>query len=41
VNAPPDISERDLRTLKRVYEQPTRLGWPIPSTLESATAKNS
>ncbi len=26
VKSPPSISARDLRTLKRVYEQPTRLG---------------
>lgn len=25
----PLISPRDLNTLKRVYEQPTRLGWPL------------
>lgn len=24
---PPEISDRDLNTLKRIYEQPTRLGW--------------
>lgn len=24
---PPPISERDFNTLKRIYEQPTRLGW--------------
>lgn len=27
---PPPISPRDINTLKRVYEQPTRLGWPSP-----------
>lgn len=26
---PPSISPRDLNTLKRVYEQPTSLGWPL------------
>lgn len=26
---PPPISFRDINTLKRVYEQPTRLGWPF------------
>ncbi len=26
----PPISPRDLNTLKRVYAQPTRLGWPLP-----------
>ncbi len=29
VRHPPPISPRDLNTLKRVYEQPTRLGWPL------------
>lgn len=29
VRQPPPISSRDLNTLKRIYEQPTRLGWPI------------
>lgn len=32
VRNPPPISSRDINTLKRVYEQPTRLGWPIIST---------
>ncbi len=27
VRQPPTISERDVNTLKRIYEQPTRLGW--------------
>ncbi|MBE9010868.1 matrixin family metalloprotease [Pseudanabaenaceae cyanobacterium LEGE 13415] len=27
VRIPPTISARDVNTLKRVYEQPTRLGW--------------
>ncbi len=31
VRSPPLISQRDVNTLKRVYEQPTRLGWPIPT----------
>ena len=30
VRNPPSISVRDINTLKRVYEQPTRLGWPLP-----------
>jgi predicted Zn-dependent protease len=30
VSNPPPISERDVNTLKRVYEQPTLLGWPSP-----------
>ncbi|WP_052128590.1 hypothetical protein [Neosynechococcus sphagnicola] len=29
VRNPPTISQRDVNTLKRVYEQPTRLGWPL------------
>lgn len=31
VRQPPAISLRDVNTLKRVYEQPTRLGWPLPT----------
>jgi predicted Zn-dependent protease len=27
VRTPPSISSRDINTLKRIYEQPTRLGW--------------
>jgi len=27
---PPPISQRDVNTLRRVYEQPTRLGQPMP-----------
>ncbi len=30
VRNPPLISPRDVNTLKRIYEQPTRLGWTIP-----------
>ncbi|WP_199307297.1 peptidase [Alkalinema sp. FACHB-956] len=30
VKQPPKISPRDINTLKRVYEQPTRLGWAAP-----------
>ena len=29
VRHPPLISPRDINTLKRVYEQPTRLGWAL------------
>ena len=29
VNNPPAISERDINTLKKIYQQPTRLGWEI------------
>ncbi|HEY9629050.1 MAG TPA: peptidase [Coleofasciculaceae cyanobacterium] len=30
VRNPPGISHRDINTLKRIYQQPTRLGWPMP-----------
>lgn len=30
VRQPPQISPRDINTLKRIYEQPTRLGWMLP-----------
>ncbi|QZZ21295.1 peptidase M10A and M12B matrixin and adamalysin [Leptothermofonsia sichuanensis E412] len=30
VKDPPPISTRDINTLKRVYEQPTRIGWALP-----------
>ncbi len=29
VNQPPEISARDIATLKMIYAQPTRLGWPL------------
>ncbi|MBV8885235.1 MAG: hypothetical protein JO235_14740, partial [Chroococcidiopsidaceae cyanobacterium CP_BM_RX_35] len=29
VRNPPPISTRDINTLKRIYEQPTRLGWSL------------
>lgn len=29
VRTPATISARDMNTLKRVYQQPTRLGWPV------------
>ena len=29
VSQPPSISARDLNTLKKIYQQPTRLGWKI------------
>ncbi|MEM7761118.1 MAG: peptidase [Cyanobacteria bacterium P01_A01_bin.40] len=31
VSDPPLISPRDLNTLKKIYQQPTRLGWEIES----------
>ena len=33
VRQPPLISARDVNTLKRVYAQPTRLGWAVPGKL--------
>lgn len=30
VRNPPSISARDINTLKRIYEQPTSLGWSMP-----------
>jgi predicted Zn-dependent protease len=30
VRNPPPISPRDINTLKRIYQQPTRLGWAMP-----------
>jgi len=30
VSDPPAISDRDINTLKQVYQQPTKLGWQIP-----------
>jgi predicted Zn-dependent protease len=30
VRTPPSISARDVNTLKKIYEQPTRLGWLLP-----------
>lgn len=32
VRTPAPISARDMNTLKRVYQQPTRLGWPVQSS---------
>ena len=29
VQQPPAISIRDINTLKKIYQQPTRLGWPV------------
>ncbi len=33
VRTPPPISRRDLNTLKRVYQQPTRLGWTVGANI--------
>lgn len=35
VRNPATISPRDINTLKRVYQQPTRLGWPLPAATAS------
>jgi predicted Zn-dependent protease len=35
VRHPPPISARDINTLKRIYEQPTRLGWALVPTVRS------
>lgn len=32
VSHPPGISSRDLNTLKRIYQQPTRLGWTFTAS---------
>lgn len=32
VRHPPTISARDVNTLKRIYQMPTSLGWPMPPT---------
>ena len=29
VQTPPSISARDINTLKKIYQQPTQLGWPL------------
>jgi predicted Zn-dependent protease len=36
VRDPASISDRDINTLKRIYQQPTRLGWPIPEAQSEA-----
>lgn len=33
VRHPPSISARDINTLKRIYEQPTRLGWSVSGSI--------
>jgi predicted Zn-dependent protease len=39
VRNPPPISARDVNTLKRVYEQPTSLGWTLGSFRSSPKSK--
>ncbi|WP_339458815.1 peptidase [Nodularia spumigena] len=43
VRNPPSISPRDVNTLKRVYEQPTNLGWSVNKSekLRSPTSSRS
>jgi predicted Zn-dependent protease len=36
VRNPPSISGRDVNTLKRIYQQPTLLGWPVTRILGRA-----
>ncbi|MDJ1185900.1 hypothetical protein [Roseofilum casamattae] len=36
VRNPPDISSRDINTLKRIYQQPTSLGWPVVTAIDGA-----
>lgn len=37
VRTPAPISARDMNTLKRVYQQPTRLGWPVTASSPANT----
>ncbi|MEM9213903.1 MAG: matrixin family metalloprotease [Cyanobacteria bacterium P01_F01_bin.150] len=32
VHTPPSISNRDINTLQKIYQQPTQLGWPLIET---------
>ena len=38
VQTPPSISARDINTLKKIYQQPTQLGWPLASPDESSAS---
>ncbi len=40
VRNPPAISVRDINTLQRIYEQPTRLGWVLPYDSPSSMRTN-
>ncbi len=40
VRNPPSISPRDVNTLKRIYTQPTRLGWQVPQNLQNQAGLN-
>lgn len=39
VRQPPLISARDVNTLKRIYEQPTQLGWNLPQSGQGSVAQ--
>ena len=41
VSQPPEISARDIQTLKKIYEQPTLLGWPSPKYCTTSAPKPS
>jgi predicted Zn-dependent protease len=41
VSQPAAISARDIRTLKRIYQQPTRLGWRMPTQAVVKTVPKS
>ncbi|MFM7426174.1 MAG: peptidase [Elainella sp.] len=41
VRQPPSISQRDVNTLKRVYQQPTQLGWVAPAEANSSPASSN
>ena len=40
VRSSPLISDRDVNTLRRIYEQPTRIGWELTEVDSSPTAKS-
>ncbi len=39
VRNPPGISARDINTLQKIYQQPTRLGWPLINSSDRVTAQ--
>ncbi|MFM7427067.1 MAG: peptidase [Elainella sp.] len=41
VRQPPSISQRDVNTLKRVYQQPTQLGWVVPAEASPSSASSA
>lgn len=40
VRQPASISQRDINTLKRIYQQPTQLGWTVPVATRSDSARS-